>query len=71
MKKIFLLGSLSLLWIPVLGMAQSAFDGTWKLGVSNAQFSKKPDVFLLQDGTYQCKTCVPPSKVKADGGIRK
>jgi hypothetical protein len=32
---------------------------------------KKPDVFLLQDGMYQCKTCVPPIDIKADGQDQK
>jgi hypothetical protein len=30
-------------------------------------FSKKPDVIVLQGGMYECKTCVPLIKVKADG----
>lgn len=27
----------------------------------------RPEVFLLQNGTYQCKSCVPLISVKADG----
>jgi len=67
MKKLFLAASLMLLFAPVLMLAQNGFDGTWKIDVNNAQFPKKPDVYLLQNGTYECKTCVPPVKVKADG----
>ena len=52
-------------------MAQSAFDGTWKVDVKTAQFPKKPDVYLLQDGMYHCKTCVPTVDVKADGQDQK
>jgi endonuclease YncB( thermonuclease family) len=48
-------------------LAASPWDGTWKVDVSTAQMPKKPDVFLLQDGTYECKTCVPAENVKADG----
>ena len=48
-------------------MAQSVFDGTWKIEVSTAKLPDKPDDFLLKDGTYDCKTCVPPVRVKADG----
>ena len=66
MKKLFL-ASLMLLLTPVLVLAQSAFDGTWKIDINKADFSKKPDVYLLQDGMYECKTCVPPVKIKADG----
>jgi len=56
---------------PGLAMAQSAFDGTWKLDLKTAQFPKKPDVYLLQDGMYHCKTCAPPVDVKADGQDQK
>jgi hypothetical protein len=55
------------LFLPALAVAQSAFDGTWKVDLKSAQFPKKPDVFLLQDGMYHCKTCVPPVDIKADG----
>ena|ERR1700730_22038 len=67
MKKQFLVGLLISLLTPVLAGAQSAFDGTWKADLSKAQLPKKPDVFLLQNGMYECKTCVPPIKIKADG----
>jgi hypothetical protein len=67
MKKLFLAASLMLLLTPVLVLAQSAFDGTWKIDMSKAELSKKPDVYLLQNGTYECKTCAPPVKIKADG----
>jgi hypothetical protein len=66
-KKTALLASLTFLLLPLVGMAQSALDGTWKIKLDNATLPKKPDVYLLQNGTYQCKTCVPPIKVKADG----
>jgi hypothetical protein len=47
--------------------AQSPFDGTWKINLKSAQMPTKPDVYLIQDGMYHCKTCVPPIDVKADG----
>ena len=59
-----------LLW-PALATAQSAFDGTWKFDLKTAQFPEKPDVYLLQDGMYHCKTCVPLIDVKADGQDQK
>jgi hypothetical protein len=49
---------------PGLAMAQSAFDGTWKIDLKTTQFPKKPQVYLLQDGMYHCKSCVPPSTSK-------
>jgi hypothetical protein len=67
MKKLFLVTSLLLLLTPVVVLAQSAFDGTWKIDMSKAELPKKPDVYLLQNGMYECKTCVPPVKIKADG----
>src|SRR5216683_2146454 len=56
---------------PGLAMAQSAFDGTWKVDIKTAKFPTKPDVYLLQDGMYHCKTCAPPVDVKADGQDQK
>lgn len=71
MKKPLLFVLLLSLLLPGLAMAQSAFDGTWKVDVKTAQFPKKPDVYLLQDSMYHCKTCVPPIDVKADGQDQK
>jgi hypothetical protein len=71
MKKVLFVEFAMLLLLPILAVAQNAFDGTWKIDVNNAQFSKKPDVYLLQNGMYQCKTCVPPIDVKADGQDQK
>jgi hypothetical protein len=67
MKKLSLTVSLMLLLTPVVVLAQSAFDGTWKVDMNKAEFPKKPDVYLLQNGMYECKTCVPAVKIKADG----
>jgi len=67
MKNLLLLGLGIALLVSVPAIAQNAFGGTWKFNLSDAQFPKKPDVFLLQNGMYQCKTCVPPIDVKADG----
>lgn len=67
MKKVVIRGLLCLLLVPVFAMAQNAFDGTWKVDLNKVDFPKKPDEYLLQNGVYECKTCVPPVKVKADG----
>ncbi|NYF53674.1 hypothetical protein [Tunturiibacter gelidoferens] len=66
MKKLLFVLGLAALLTPMLA-AQSAFDGTWKIDMNTADFPKKPDVFLLQNGTYECKTCTPPYSIKADG----
>ena len=67
MKNLFFIGLLVLLVVPMAAMAQSPFDGTWKWDPSSVQWPEKPDVFLLQNGMFECKTCVPPVNVKADG----
>ena len=66
MKKL-LLASLGVLLMTMPAAAQSVFSGTWKIDMNKVGFPKKPDVFLLQNGMYECKTCTPPYKVKADG----
>src|SRR5271168_4347586 len=67
MKRILFPVALGALLIPTLAMAQSVFDGTWKIDMNKVDFSKKPDVIVLQNGMYSCKTCTPPYEVKADG----
>jgi hypothetical protein len=67
MKRLLVLGLVAALLVSVPALAQSAFDGTWKFNLTDAQFPKKPDVYLLQDGMFHCKTCAPPVDVKADG----
>jgi hypothetical protein len=67
MKKIVLIGLLVMLLKPVAAMAQSDFDGTWKIDLAKSVMPAKPDVLLLQNGTYQCKSCVPIINIKADG----
>ena len=43
---------LGILLLPLLAAAQSPFDGTWKVDMNKVDFSKKPDVYLLQNGMY-------------------
>ncbi len=71
MKKLLFAGCLMLLLLPVVGTAQSQFDGTWKFNPSSLQFDRKPDEYVLQNGMYDCKTCKPPISVKADGTDQK
>lgn len=67
MKKLLLVTIVAALSIPAVAAAQDGFNGTWKIDLSKVDFSKKPDMLLLQNGTYECKTCTPPVRVKADG----
>jgi len=71
MKKIYLAVIAAALLLPVLASAQSPFDGTWRVNMNNVDWPKKPDVYLLQNGMYQCKTCVPLVDIKADGEDQK
>ena len=67
MKICALTGFLMLSLIPSVAIAQSRFDGTWKLDVSSFQAPKGPFIWLVQNGVYECKSCMPPIRVKADG----
>ena len=59
MKKHVLTALFLGLLTPALAFAQSDFNGTWKVNLNKSKLSTKPDVYLLIDGTYTCKTCVP------------
>jgi hypothetical protein len=66
-RSLSLLLSASML-MPAMGLAQSAFVGTWKADVhNNIQLPTKPDEYLLANGVYQCETCAPAYSVPADG----
>lgn len=51
--------------------AQSRFDGTWKIDLSESQSPTKGDDYLLQDNRYRCTTCDPPLDIRADGRDQK
>jgi hypothetical protein len=71
MKKLLMFALVMAFLTPAMAKAQSAFAGTWKGNMSKSQMPTKPDVYLLQNGMYQCKTCVPPLDIKADGQDQK
>ncbi len=52
---------------PLLTFAQSPFDGTWKTNMTESKLSQKPYVFSVNNGMYDCETCVPKINIKADG----
>jgi hypothetical protein len=56
-----------LIFAPSLLFAQTPFDGTWVAKLDSAQFPTKPEKYLVDKGMYECLTCIPPVKVKADG----
>jgi hypothetical protein len=55
------------LLIPAIAVANGPFDGTWKTRLDSMQVSGKPDVYEFSNGMYDCRSCVPPYKIKADG----
>jgi hypothetical protein len=67
MKKLVILVALSALAIPIVAAGQSVFEGTWKIDPSNLKLPEKSDKMMLSGGMFECSTCVPPIKVKADG----
>jgi hypothetical protein len=63
MKRMLLLLSI----VPAIALATTPFDGTWKVKLDSVQFTGKPTEQVLMNGSYSCKSCVPPFTVKADG----
>ena len=47
--------------------AQSRFDGTWHMKMDTLEFSGPPEDYLLVEGMYHCKSCVPKVDVKTNG----
>jgi hypothetical protein len=67
MRKLLLVLAAMALSMPMMASADSPFDGTWKIDLNKASFSPKPDVIVLANGVYECSSCVPAIKIKADG----
>jgi hypothetical protein len=56
--------------VPVVALAQSPFDGTWRPDPQHFDASRPPDAIQLKDHEYSCQSCMPPYKVVADGTDR-
>lgn len=52
---------------PLLMLGQSPFDGTWKTNMAESRLSQKPYVFSVNNGMYDCESCVPKVNVLANG----
>lgn len=65
------LGLLISSFLPLPTHAQSPFDGTWKVDLAESQSQSRPEVYLLENGTYRCRTCDPPIAIRADGRDHK
>jgi hypothetical protein len=55
------------LWTPASSLAQSLFDGTWRINMDQTKISPKPLAFSVNNGMYDCFYCSPQIHVKADG----
>lgn len=53
--------------VPLLAQAQGHIDGVWKTDPRSFTAPSKPSTYVLKDGQYQCLSCAPRVKVKADG----
>lgn len=67
MKRTLVVASCLFFLTSTLVLAQNPFEGTWKADPTTFQYPTKPDVYVLQNGMYECKTCAPKINVKADG----
>jgi hypothetical protein len=67
MKRLLFAGLLVALLMPLTATAQNDFEGTWKVNLDKTVPQAETEIFLLQNGIYQCRTCVPTVKVKTDG----
>jgi hypothetical protein len=47
--------------------AQSLFAGTWRPDPQRPPPGAKPDTIQLLNGEYECQSCSPPYRIKADG----
>jgi hypothetical protein len=52
--------------LPVAALA-GPFDGTWKVQPDATQFATKPEVWSINMGVYDCGSCAPKVRIKADG----
>lgn len=59
------------LLVSVPALAESPFNGTWKMDPATAKWSDKPAEATLSGGRYDCVTCVPRYQIAADGRYQK
>lgn len=71
MNRVIPLTLAGLLAMATPALAQSTFDGVWKIDLASAQLPDRPQVWSLQDGVYSCSSCVPAYAIPADGQFHK
>ena len=67
MKTVHAVALVGLLAISSVASAQSIFNGTWRPNPQKFSPTRKADAIELIGGVYECRTCEPPYKIKADG----
>jgi hypothetical protein len=60
-----------LLMLPMVAVAQSGIDGTWRIDLNKVKMDAKPQVYEFKNGMYNCSTCDPKVNIKADGTPQK
>ena len=67
MKKLLLLEIVIGFVLPAVSVAQNDLNGTWKIDLNKSVPPTEPEILLLQNGIYHCRSCVPKIDIKADG----
>jgi hypothetical protein len=66
MRELIIAAVLGFLGTP-LAFGDSPFNGTWKADLDKNKSTPKAEVFELLDGVYECRSCSPPERIRADG----
>lgn len=65
------LTGLTLALLSSAALAQTPFDGDWKIDVKTIDLPAKPVTYEFRDKMYECKTCATKIHVKTDGKDQK
>ncbi|MGN6373945.1 MAG: hypothetical protein ACTHMG_00150 [Sphingomonas sp.] len=69
MRFVHALTAVAAVTIAAPAVAQSQFDGTWKIDTSSAVLPTKPVELSLDGATFSCASCAPAYSVPADGAF--
>lgn len=71
MKGIEVLLVLGMVGLAPVAISQSMFTGTWRPDPQVFSPTHKHDAIELANSVYECRSCSPPYKIKADGRNQK
>lgn len=63
----FALCVLALGTMDTAALAAPSFSGRWVADLSSQKLPNHPDVYLVANGRYECRSCSPPRSYAADG----